>query len=125
MAVYIYNRQFKESLKLYKALKKFFGIGKTRASYLLSLAGVTIRSEVRHLSWYKAELLGFYLRILYIIDSRLVKHRSFYMYRINISGGYKSARYEHGMPSNGQRTHTNAKTSRSQRGRFTVNELKI
>ncbi len=125
MAVYIFNRQFQESLMLYKALKRFLGIGKTRMLYLLSLLGLTKRAEVRHVSWHKSELASFYLRVLFIIDSQLVKYRNFYLYRIHISGNYRSFRHEAGMPSNGQRSHTNASTCRAQRGRFVVTELKI
>jgi len=125
MAVYIFNRQFKESVRLYKALKSFLGIGKTRMLYLLSLLGLTKRAEVKHVSYYKSELASFYLRLLFIIDSRLVKYRNFYLYRIHLSGNYRSFRHESGMPSNGQRSHTNASTCRAQRGRFVVTELKI
>lgn len=125
MAVHIYNRQFKNKVRVYKILARFPGIGRSRVNYILALAGLTKRANASHLGWYKAELLSFYVRVLFIVDSKFFKYRNFYLYRINSSGNYKSSRFEHGMPVRGQRTHTNAKTSRSQRGRFSVMALSI
>ena len=123
--VYILSRQFHDSFKLYRALKSFAGIGKSRVAYLLILIGLTNRAQVKHLRWYKTEFLNYHIRASFAVDNKFVKLKDFFLFRINISGCYKSIRFKHGLPSNGQRAHTNAKSIRKQISKLAVNDLRI
>jgi len=123
--VYILSRQFQNSFKVYKALRSFAGIGKSRVIYLLALTGLTSRAQIKHLRWYKTEFLNYQIRAAFSVDNKFTKLRDFFLFRINASGCYKALRFKHGLPSNGQRTHTNAKSIRKQSVKLTVNDLKI
>lgn len=123
--VYILNKQFQNGHRLYRALKSFMGLGKSRVNYLLSLVGLTNRAQVKHLRWYKAEFLNYQIRSSYSVGSTFAKFRDFFLFRINTSGCYKAIRFKHGLPSNGQRTHTNAKSIKRQVAKVNVSSLKV
>lgn len=124
--VYILNRFFKSSrTKLMRALCSIYGIGLSRANFIISILGLTKHSRLGDLSQYKLELLNFYIRELYKVGPALIKRNNFYLYRVNKGGGYRAKRYQLGLPCNGQRTHTNARTSRFRKGRYVVLKLSI
>ena len=125
MIVFIYNRQFKNKVRLSKILTRFLGIGRTRSSFLAAITGLTFRANASHLNWFKTEMLGYYLRVMYPLDAKLIKTITFALYRIYVSGSLKSLKIDHGMPCRGQRTHSNAKTSRFFRIQHTVTSLNI
>jgi ribosomal protein S13 len=123
--VYILNRQFQNSYRLYRALRSFIGLGKSRVDYLLSIIGLTNRAQIRHLRWYKMEFLNYQIRSSYSVGNKFMKLRDFLLFRINTSGCYKAIRFKHGLPSNGQRAHTNAKSIRKQVTKLNVSSLKV
>lgn len=123
--VYILNKQFQNGYRLYRALRLFIGLGKSRVNYLLSLTGLTNRAEIKHLRWYKLEFLNYQIRSSYPVDNKFMKLRDFFLFRINTSGCYKAIRFKYGLPSNGQRTHTNAKSIKKQVTKVNVSNLKV
>ena len=92
-----------------------YGIGKSRATSILTQAGVGMDKKIRDLS---EEELN---RIRAIIDREgrvegdLRKQIQLDIKRMMDIGCYRGLRHRRGLPVNGQRTHTNARTRKGPR----------
>jgi len=92
-----------------------YGIGKSRATSILTQAGVGMDKKIRDLS--EEELT----RIRAIIDREgsvegdLRKQIQLDIKRMMDIGCYRGLRHRRGLPVNGQRTHTNARTRKGPR----------
>lgn len=109
--VYILQKQVSGDLKCYRALISFFGLGHSRVFFCLALLGITNRSYIRDLKPPKIDLLNLFLSRL-VLDRDLKRLNYYYLFRHTELGSYKGIRFKQGLPSNGQRTHTNARTAR-------------
>ena len=104
-------------------LTYIYGIGKSRATAILSEAEVSIDTRVRDLS---EDDLG---RIRAVLDSQgeiegdLRKRVQMDIKRLMDIGCYRGLRHRRGLPVRGQRTHTNARTRKGPR-RATVAKKK-
>lgn len=123
MSIHILNKRFSEKEKIYNILRSFYGLGHSRSQYLLELSGLNVYTCGRDLNLYKIELLSFFLKTVFSFDKFLRKQIKFNLYKISITGNYKSYRFRLGLPSNGQRTHTNAQTSKRYKSRYLILNL--
>ncbi|MDX6692956.1 MAG: small subunit ribosomal protein [Blastocatellia bacterium] len=104
-------------------LTYIFGIGRSRATSILTEAQVSVDARVRDLS--EDELA----RIRTIIDTQgevegdLRKRVQMDIKRLMDIGSYRGLRHRRGLPVRGQRTHTNARTRKGPR-RATVAKKK-
>ncbi len=96
-------------------LTYIFGIGRSRATSILTEAQVSIDARIRDLS---EDELG---RIRTIIDNQgevegdLRKRVQMDIKRLMDIGAYRGLRHRRGLPTRGQRTHTNARTRKGPR----------
>jgi small subunit ribosomal protein S13 len=104
-------------------LTYIFGIGRSRATSILTEAQVSVDARIRDLS--EDELA----RIRAIIDNQgevegdLRKRVQMDIKRLMDIGAYRGLRHRRGLPVRGQRTHTNARTRKGPR-RATVAKKK-
>jgi small subunit ribosomal protein S13 len=104
-------------------LTYIFGIGRSRATSILTEAQVSVDARIRDLS--EDELA----RIRTIIDNQgevegdLRKRVQMDIKRLMDIGAYRGLRHRRGLPVRGQRTHTNARTRKGPR-RATVAKKK-
>jgi ribosomal protein S13 len=109
--------KFKETIlpfnrTLFNSLKEIYGIGFERALYISSLFGF---SSINRLNYYYFESIVALLKSEYILEDRLkfiIKNR-FNLFR-DVSL-VRVKRYDLGLPTHGQRTHSNGKTIRRNR----------
>jgi len=94
------------------ALSKVIGIGYQRASYILSTVGIGFTFAVTDLNFYNFELSCILLKDNYITDERLVKIKDQRMKFMETNKVIRGIRFFAGLPVNGQRTHSNYKTSK-------------
>ena len=96
-------------------LTYIFGIGRSRATSILTEAQVSVDARIRDLS---EDDLG---RIRTIIDNQgdvegdLRKRVQMDIKRLMDIGAYRGLRHRRGLPVRGQRTHTNARTRKGPR----------
>jgi small subunit ribosomal protein S13 len=96
-------------------LTYIFGIGRSRATSILTEAQVSVDARIRDLS---EDDLG---RIRTIIDNQgevegdLRKRVQMDIKRLMDIGAYRGLRHRRGLPTRGQRTHTNARTRKGPR----------
>ena len=111
--IFIFRKKYSSKLKVYKILKSIYGIGSTKTNLFLLKLGITMRTTLFNLKRFRAIKLNRKLNLLKFKLKAFVKSKELkvHMNRINI-GSYKSIRLLSGLPLNGQRTKTNAKTSK-------------
>ena len=97
------------------ALTYIYGIGSTRSGRILSRAGIEPSVRVKDLSEEEVS------RIAKIIDAEggvegdLRKETAMNIKRLMEVGSYRGGRHRRNLPVRGQRTHTNARTSKGPR----------
>jgi len=111
--VYQYNKnQLELKCRYSDSLTKVYGIGKTRG-YLISIyLGVGWHTHVSRINRYFFELACGFFNSFSIIDSKMsnkILMRLQLYYDVKL---YKGLRLKIGLPIHGQRTHSNAGTSR-------------
>jgi small subunit ribosomal protein S13 len=105
-------------------LTYIYGIGRSRATSILTEANVDIHKKIRELS---EEELG---RIRAVVDAQgevegdLRKQIQLDIKRLMDIGSYRGLRHRRSLPVRGQRTHTNARTRKGPR-RATVAKKKV
>lgn len=111
--IYLFESKLPETKSVYFALKYVYGIGKNRAFLICKKLGFSPNLKVKNLSDDQVnqiiklvEFLNFSLatdlkRLKLLAKQRLVSIKS-----------YRGLRRKKGLPVRGQRTHTNAKTSK-------------
>lgn len=102
------------------ALRVIFGFGYLKLRHLNKIFGTNIRSnyKMKDLSAIERNLISFYLPDLAIFGSDLRKLISSEQDKFFSLKCYKRNRFLLGLPANGQRTHTNAKTVKRLRIKF-------
>ena len=97
------------------SFKKIYGIGFERAVYVSNLFGFSYRYSINRLNYYFFECMVAIMKIEYSLEDRLkftIRNR-FSIFRD--ASLVKVKRYDAGLPTRGQRTHSNAKTLRRNR----------
>jgi small subunit ribosomal protein S13 len=97
---------------LWSVLTKYFGINFWRATQLISLLGINKSTKVNQLTSQELIKLNKFATKNYIFGPKLLQIKNTIINDHKKNGSYKGMRFRQGLPANGQRTHTNAKTAK-------------
>jgi len=104
-------------------LTYIYGIGRSRANKILGEADVSIDKRVRELSEEEVNRIRAVIDQQGMVEGDLRKQTQMDIKRLMDIGCYRGLRHRRGLPVNGQRTHTNARTRKGPR-RMTVAKKK-
>ena len=111
--VYIFESELPKNKSILFAMTSVFGIGKSKSLLFCKKLGFTINLKVKNLS---KEQITKLIKIIELSDltigSDLKKLRLLKTKKLLYIKSYKGFRRKQGLPVRGQRTHTNARTSR-------------
>jgi small subunit ribosomal protein S13 len=96
-------------------LTYIYGIGRSQANNILSSAGVSVDTKVRELNDDEVNRIRKVIEEQYRVEGDLRKEVSFNIKRLMEVGSYRGLRHRRGLPTRGQRTHTNARTRKGPR----------
>lgn len=97
------------------ALTYIYGIGRTRSLEILNRAGVNSDTRIRDLTEEEIGKLREAIDKNYAVEGDLRREVSLNIKRLMEIGSYRGLRHRRGMPVNGQRTKTNARTRKGPR----------
>lgn len=97
------------------ALTYIYGIGRTQANNILNAAGVNLNTKVRELNDDDTNKIRKIIEENYRVEGDLRKEISFNIKRLMEVGSYRGFRHRRGLPTRGQRTHTNGRTRKGPR----------
>ena len=97
------------------ALTYIFGIGRTQSNKILKEAGVNLDMKVRDLNDDDTNKIRKIIEEQHRVEGDLRKETSFNIKRLMEVGSYRGLRHRRGLPTRGQRTHTNARTRKGPR----------
>ncbi|WP_006787681.1 30S ribosomal protein S13 [Thiorhodospira sibirica] len=96
------------------ALQAIYGIGPTRAQTICAAAGVTPERKIRDLSDEEIEKVRAEVG-RFAVEGDLRREVAMNIKRLMDLGCYRGLRHRRGLPLNGQRTRTNARTRKGPR----------
>ncbi len=96
------------------ALTYIYGIGRTSARKICDATGVEQSAKIKDLTEEQLELLRNEVG-RYAVEGDLRRERSMAIKRLMDLGCYRGLRHRRGLPVNGQRTRTNARTRKGPR----------
>lgn len=99
-------------------LTYIFGIGKSRSLSLLGKAGVDRAIKVKDLTEEQVSNIRKIIDQEGKVEGDLKKEVSMNIKRLMDIGSYRGMRHRRGLPTRGQRTHTNARTRKGPRGKI-------
>lgn len=108
---FFYN-SFSNSFTLLSFLKKFYGIGFARSIKSSIFLGRSLYVKLKNVSPFFFFKLHLFFKFNFLLERELKILKEKVFKRYQKEGFYKGLRYQQGMPLRGQRTHSNAKTSR-------------
>ena len=111
--IYLLDKDLKIKNNLYIELKKIYGINTYQSTYFCKKLGFTKNIKLNELSEIKKLKLVETIENSNIkINTNLKKLQSFLHQKLIKIKSYRGIRYLKGYPVRGQRTHTNAKTTK-------------
>jgi len=116
--MYILNQNFANDQKIRKELQKLYGIGRFLADQICDQLGFHEQMRIHELSGAQKEQLVRVLSQYYFTGSELRRLLAQDIQRLNQIGCYRGFRHALGLPVRGQRTKTNARTTRKLRGKM-------
>ena len=96
-------------------LTYIYGIGRSQSNNILSAAEVHPDTKVRELNEEQVNKIRKVIEEQHRVEGDLRKEVSFNIKRLMEIGSYRGLRHRRGLPVNGQRTHTNARTRKGRR----------
>jgi len=96
-------------------LTYIYGIGRSQANTILGSAEVNVNTKVRDLNEEEVNRIRKVIEDRYRVEGDLRKEVSFNIKRLMEVGSYRWLRHRRGLPTRGQRTHTNARTRKGPR----------
>jgi small subunit ribosomal protein S13 len=96
-------------------LTYIYGIGRSQANNILKAAGVSVDTKVRELNDDEVNKIRKVIEEQHRVEGDLRKEISFNIKRLMEVGSYRGLRHRRGLPTRGQRTHTNARTRKGPR----------
>ena len=96
-------------------LTYIYGIGRPVSNKILSAAGVSPDTKVRELNDDDVNKIRKIIEEQHRVEGDLRKEISFNIKRLMEVGSYRGLRHRRGLPTRGQRTHTNARTRKGPR----------
>src|SRR5262245_43732408 len=100
------------------SLTYIFGIGRARSRSILNKAGVDETIKVRDLTEEQVSSIRKVIDQEGRVEGDLKKEISMNIKRLMDIGCYRGMRHRRGLPTRGQRTHTNARTRKGPRGKL-------
>ena len=91
-------------------LTYIYGIGRSTANHVVAQLGMSADTKVRDLTDEEVGRLRSYIDGNLTVEGDLRRERSQNIKRLMEIGSYKGLRHRRGLPVNGQRTRTNART---------------
>lgn len=111
--IYIFESKLSENKSVFLTLKYIYGINKTNSFLICKKLGFSKNLKIKNLS---KEQLNYLIKVLENLEikigSDLKKLKILNIKTLISIKSYKGIRIIKGLPIRGQRTHTNAKTSR-------------
>jgi small subunit ribosomal protein S13 len=104
-------------------LTYIYGIGRTRSNKILNEAGIDVNKRIRELTEEEVNHIRTIIDQQGMVEGDLRKQVQMDIKRLMDIGCYRGLRHRRGLPVNGQRTHTNARTRKGPR-RMTVAKKK-
>ena len=105
-------------------LTYIYGIGRTRSLSLLHRAGVNPATKVSDLHEDEVNRIRTLIENEGAVEGDLRKEVSMNIKRLIEMGAYRGLRHRRGLPTRGQRTHTNARTRKGPRRGTVANKKK-
>ena len=105
-------------------LTYIYGIGRTRAQSLCHRAGINPDKRIADLSEEEVNRVRQILEEEGAVEGDLRKEVSMNVKRLMEMGSYRGLRHRRGLPTRGQRTHTNARTRKGPRRGTIANKKK-
>jgi small subunit ribosomal protein S13 len=105
-------------------LTYIFGIGRTRARSILHRVGVSAEMKIQDMSEEQVNAIRTILEAEGAVEGDLRKEISMNIKRLMEMGSYRGLRHRRGLPTRGQRTHTNARTRKGPRRGTIANKKK-
>ena len=96
-------------------LTYIYGIGRTQSARILNESGVSLDTKVRELNDDEINKIRKLIEEQHRVEGDLRKETSFNIKRLMEIGSYRGLRHRRGLPTRGQRTHTNARTRKGPR----------
>ena len=96
-------------------LTYIYGIGRPQANKILVAASVSPNTKVRELNEEEVNRIRKVIEEQHRVEGDLRKEISFNIKRLMEIGSYRGLRHRRGLPTRGQRTHTNARTRKGPR----------
>ena len=96
-------------------LTYIFGIGRTTSQKILEKANVNENIRIKDLTTEQEKMLRDIIQNEYIVEGSLRTQVSMNIKRLMEIGCYRGLRHKRGLPVNGQRTRTNARTRKGPR----------
>jgi len=100
------------------ALTYIYGIGRSRANSILQKAGVDSAVKVKDLTEEQVSNVRKVIDQEGRVEGDLKKEINMNIKRLMDIGAYRGMRHRRGLPTRGQRTHTNARTRKGPRGKM-------
>jgi small subunit ribosomal protein S13 len=97
------------------ALTYIYGIGATNARKIVEQAGVDPSTRTHQLSDHEVARIRETIQGSYRVEGELRKEVAMNIKRLVDLGAYRGQRHRKGLPTRGQRTHTNARTRKGPR----------
>ena len=97
------------------ALTYIYGIGRTRSNEILEQAKVSVETRVKDLAEEEVRRIRQVIQDEGKVEGDLRKNVQMDVKRLIDIGSYRGQRHRRGLPSRGQRTHTNARTKKGPR----------
>ncbi|HVG17845.1 MAG TPA: 30S ribosomal protein S13 [Blastocatellia bacterium] len=96
-------------------LTYIYGIGRSRANKILGEAGISVDRRIRELSEDEVNRIRTVIDQQGMVEGDLRKQVQMDIKRLMDIGCYRGLRHRRGLPTNGQRTRTNARTRKGRR----------
>ena len=97
------------------SLTYIYGIGQSRSTRILNEAGVNLSTQVKDLTEEEATRISKIIQNEGRVEGDLRKESQLNIKRMMDINCYRGMRHRRGLPVNGQRTHTNARTRKGPR----------
>ena len=96
-------------------LTRIYGVGRKRASHILTATGISPDTRMRDLTEQDLGLLSSYIMDNYMVEGDLRRDVQQNIKRLMDIGSYRGLRHRRGLPVRGQRTRTNSRQRKGPR----------
>ena len=107
---HLLKRQFSDDANVFRSLLTIYGIGFIKASVICVRFAIHKNMLFKDLAKSRLNRLNMHLSRDFVTELSLRRPIRMYLQTHKLYGSYKGLRFKQGLPSNGQRTHTNSKT---------------